>query len=421
MDEANPFIETTHPSLEGRMVNSLMKVDKIEWDSEVISDVLNDRDQALVWKIPLSEASAHDDWFWLKDSKGMFTVKSAYRLQHGQSGQPIHNFSSDLWKKLWTLNLPPKVLNFLWRVCSNCLPTKFMLSTKHVQIDTSCPLCSAAPETALHLLVRCSFAKSCWQQTCVPIVAPAAMTFGSWFEEGFSRWSDVVCVEAAMTLWALWKVRNEVVWNSVSPSFDEVIHMAKVNYSDWCNAQRMTPLQSSRTLLNRPKSQEKFSKLSGSVSHKTAPNSNLDFDGVLDIRVGIKKQKQKQKQKMSVCITHFQRCQYTLPDGGKENVFLWSWQLSPERALATKLQTNWNFDGVLWQAHTNLGSKSHSSRSEYFWHKLILSRETIPMLIAALKKNEQNVSKFTWRAASIGCMNSHDKGSAEKEGSQHNL
>ncbi|KAM6546616.1 hypothetical protein CsatB_027352 [Cannabis sativa] len=238
MDEANPFIETSHPSLEGRLVNSLMKVDKIEWDSEVISDVLNDRDQALVWKIPLSEASSTDDWFWLKDSKGMFTVKSAYRLQHGQSGQLSHNFSSDLWKKLWTLNLPPKVLNFLWRVCTNCLPTKFMLSTKHVQISTSCPLCSAAPETALHLLVRCNFAKSCWQQTSVPTVAPAAMTFGSWFEEGFSRWSEVVCVEAAMTLWALWKVRNEVVWNSVSPSFDEVIHMAKVNYSDWCNAQR---------------------------------------------------------------------------------------------------------------------------------------------------------------------------------------
>ncbi|XP_060972538.1 uncharacterized protein LOC133038412 [Cannabis sativa] len=80
MDDSNPFIETSNPSLHGRMVNSLMKVDKLEWDSEVISNVLNDRDKELVWRIPLSAARLRDDWYWLKDSKGMFTVKSAYRI-----------------------------------------------------------------------------------------------------------------------------------------------------------------------------------------------------------------------------------------------------------------------------------------------------------------------------------------------------
>ncbi|XP_060965698.1 uncharacterized protein LOC133034601 [Cannabis sativa] len=41
-----------------------------------------------------------------------------------------------------------------------------------------------------------------------------------------------------MTLWAVWKMRNEVVWNSISPSSEEVIHVANVNFSDWCKAQQ---------------------------------------------------------------------------------------------------------------------------------------------------------------------------------------
>uniref|UniRef100_A0A803PWI0 Uncharacterized protein n=1 Tax=Cannabis sativa TaxID=3483 RepID=A0A803PWI0_CANSA len=102
---------------------------------------------------------------------------------------------------------------------------------------TSWSMCSVAPEIALHVLVRCNFAQDCWRQTSVPVVAPAAMTFTSWFEEGMDQWSDAKCVEAAMILWSVWKLRNDVVWSSISPSTDEVIHIAKVNYMDWCNAQ----------------------------------------------------------------------------------------------------------------------------------------------------------------------------------------
>ncbi|KAM6586073.1 hypothetical protein CsatB_013075 [Cannabis sativa] len=100
--------------------------------------------------------------------------------------------------------------------------------------------CAAAPETALHLLVRCSFARSCWRQNKVSVEAPGVMTFQHWFfEEGLSKWSEVECIEAAMTLWVVWKMRNEVVWNSISRLSEEVIHTAQVNFLDWCNAQQL--------------------------------------------------------------------------------------------------------------------------------------------------------------------------------------
>ncbi|KAF4359212.1 hypothetical protein F8388_005321 [Cannabis sativa] len=153
----------------------------------IISDVLNDRDKELVWRIPLTAAGREADWYWLKDGKGLFLVKSAYKLQHENNGHINLNVPTDLWKKLWNIKVPPKVLSFLWRVSANYLPTRFLLSSKHVQVDTLCPFCSAAPKTALHVL------------------------------------SEVESIEAAMTLWAVWKMRNEVVWNSISPSSEELM------------------------------------------------------------------------------------------------------------------------------------------------------------------------------------------------------
>ncbi|KAF4352138.1 hypothetical protein F8388_012262 [Cannabis sativa] len=179
-----------------RMVNSLMKVDVREWDEDVLSDVLTTRDQELVWKIPLSTDVESDGWFWRKESSELFTVRSAYAiLQQQKTSMEQPNFSG-AWTKLWQLKLPPKVKDFLWRVCTNSLPTRFQLTTKHVPINSDCPMCSAAPETSLHVLVCCHFTQSCWRQVRVPAVGTDAMTFCSWWEEGLREWNEAERLEA---------------------------------------------------------------------------------------------------------------------------------------------------------------------------------------------------------------------------------
>ncbi|XP_030478238.1 uncharacterized protein LOC115695301 [Cannabis sativa] len=165
------------------MVNSLIEVDKLEWDNEILSDVFNDRDQSLIWQIPLSTGSEVDSWYWWKENNGFFTVKSAYGLQQQLFSRPGFASSSDFWRKLWKLKLPPKV------------------------------------------------------KTKGTVVAPA-MLFTSWFEEGLNIWSEVESVEAAMILWSIWNTRNDVVWNDKLSMVDEVIQNAKINYVDWFNAQQ---------------------------------------------------------------------------------------------------------------------------------------------------------------------------------------
>ncbi|KAF4366343.1 hypothetical protein G4B88_026670 [Cannabis sativa] len=62
VDDLNPFVESRHPALTGAFVKSLMKIDDNEWDEEVISDVLTERDQELIWKIPPSNGNSSDTW-----------------------------------------------------------------------------------------------------------------------------------------------------------------------------------------------------------------------------------------------------------------------------------------------------------------------------------------------------------------------
>ncbi|KAF4382084.1 hypothetical protein F8388_001229 [Cannabis sativa] len=119
--------------------------------------------------------------------------------------------------KIYQLNFPPNVLNFLWRASTNSLPTRINLSTKHVPIAATCPFCFAAPETILHVLVQCSFARSCWSKVPITGVVPDAMLFSSWLEAGLVSWNSAEVLEAGMVCWSIWNRRNELVWNFKHP------------------------------------------------------------------------------------------------------------------------------------------------------------------------------------------------------------
>ncbi|KAM6558899.1 hypothetical protein CsatA_028138 [Cannabis sativa] len=273
VDDMNPFVESRHPALAGAFVKSLMKIDENEWDEEVIMDVLTERDQELIWKIPPSNGNSSDTWYWTKEDNGLFTVKSAYKLQQEIKGVNEMAANSGFWKQLWQLKLPPKVLNFLWRVSTNCLPTHFQLRVRHVPINTSCPFCNAAPETSLHVLVRCRFAQDCWAVSRVPAVAGTAMTFTAWFEEGLDKWTMAERVEASMVCWSVWKHRNELVWNSTMPTVSDVVTLAKLNFIEWYNAQKN----------NQPTPEDNGS-VDGNLEHWTPPNFptiKVNVDGAI--------------------------------------------------------------------------------------------------------------------------------------------
>lgn len=61
-------------------------------------------------------------------------VRSCYRRLQGEQVWGNAKISN----KLWCLDLPSKVTNFMWRVCRNCLPSGVNLVSKRVHIKTAC-------------------------------------------------------------------------------------------------------------------------------------------------------------------------------------------------------------------------------------------------------------------------------------------
>ena len=106
---------------------------------------------------PLSNLYANDVLVWKENKSQTFSVKSAYgvaqRVLNPSDGDHfMASVDGHLWKSMWSLNTPPKVWNFLWRACSNILPTRDNLCKKKVQLDPLCAVCNQQSETVSHIL-----------------------------------------------------------------------------------------------------------------------------------------------------------------------------------------------------------------------------------------------------------------------------
>ena len=56
------------------------------------------------------------------------------------------------WNKIWKLGVPNKVKLFLWRACSDALPTKVNLERRKIIVDLVYSQSLDCPETSLHAL-----------------------------------------------------------------------------------------------------------------------------------------------------------------------------------------------------------------------------------------------------------------------------
>lgn len=107
-------------------VSSLFSMENYSWDIDLVEDVFDSRDASIILSIPIDK-EVDDSWYWGNDKFGDYSVKSAYLLLEGEHNEPSSASNSGFWRKLWILKIPPKVKNFPWHACSNCLPIKDML------------------------------------------------------------------------------------------------------------------------------------------------------------------------------------------------------------------------------------------------------------------------------------------------------
>ncbi|KAM6584918.1 hypothetical protein CsatB_011920 [Cannabis sativa] len=132
------------------------------------------------------------------------------------------------------------VIAFRENMKNNRIFPIFELVRRHVNINPICLVCKGAPETTLHILVRCLFAQNCWSGSRVAAVGAAAMIFSSWFDEGLRHWEAGEITEVVMMCWSIWHHRNQLVWMEKQPTVDDVILFAKLSFEEWSNAQKLS-------------------------------------------------------------------------------------------------------------------------------------------------------------------------------------
>ena len=181
------------------------------WRDEVIDHVFNAQEAEAIKSIPLSSTNQTDVLVWLFTPSGNYSIKSGYRFLFENSVQPQRiDHDSAFWKKLWGLEVPSKIKNFLWRASREALPVKANLCRRRITPEGQCEICRTGDEDCSHAIFFCSDVQAMWNAT--PqwrwLSEMIGRSIKDILKRAFKEELDVALL--AFTSWAVWNRRNQI-------------------------------------------------------------------------------------------------------------------------------------------------------------------------------------------------------------------
>lgn len=194
-------------------LSSLIDSTSREWDFDSLQQLFG-YSQALAIAtmdtITPSPPPAPDTLLFTYSMDGKFSVKKAYQMLKGEQSE-VHD--KQFWNWLWsTTKLTPKLKVFIWRCIKGALPVMAVLSYRIRHISPICPICQTEPESIMHALFHCEFAKRAWFVSAIPLRTDGMVGgFKETVEVIFESLSEGEVCSFVSTLWAIWRMRNEVI------------------------------------------------------------------------------------------------------------------------------------------------------------------------------------------------------------------
>ena len=148
-------------------VDSLINVALSWWNINLIDLCFYPLEATLIKSLPLCSIPLPDTLVWRAEKSGCYLVKSGYKLlcnvPLSDSNRPqVSDSMKCLWKSIWKMKVPGKIKHFLWRACTNSLPTKENLMKQKIIHDSSCPRYSNSSKSVEHALWSCACIKALW-------------------------------------------------------------------------------------------------------------------------------------------------------------------------------------------------------------------------------------------------------------------
>ncbi|KAJ8763443.1 hypothetical protein K2173_002326 [Erythroxylum novogranatense] len=170
-----------------------------QWDPAKLLSYFSIDDVHAILGIPLSIRPIPDKLICICDRRGIYSVKTAYYEAHEDLGDRRQRVQGFVWKRIWSLDVPPKVRDFLWRCCRDVLPTKDNLQLRGVNVDLHYLFCHEH-ESMQHVFLDCPIAKELWR--------------------------------LAGLAWKLWLARNDKFWHDKRVTPHQIHIQANSYYSD---------------------------------------------------------------------------------------------------------------------------------------------------------------------------------------------
>jgi hypothetical protein len=203
-------------------VDELIDVEMKVWKSCLIKEVFEENEAMVICQIPLSPSFPKDRMVWMGTKNSEFTVRSAYHLckeiQDREGGQCSSGVKGEeVWKAIWSMEVPNTVKVFRWRACNNILPTKTNLFLKRVVDNMKCPCCEFEDETILHVLWECPASRDVWggQASCFHKCSCSVLDFKALFEYVMNRFTKEQLALMAVICRRIWLRRNSLIFEGI--------------------------------------------------------------------------------------------------------------------------------------------------------------------------------------------------------------
>lgn len=158
---------------------------------------------------------------WHFDPKGIFSVKTAYKVFCDDQDRNARNDSAasssrdggeseKVWSMIWNMQAPSRLKHFLWRLAHNSLALRLNLKRRGNRVDDDrCFMCARQGEDGGHLFLKCKLVRALWRSAGMRLRLENCCTAKEAIQELLTT-DDELQLKAAFLLNNWWHERNQI-------------------------------------------------------------------------------------------------------------------------------------------------------------------------------------------------------------------
>ena len=210
------------------------------WLENHVRSEFSPHEASTILSLPLNHGGSADKLIWSATKNGIYSTKTAYQLLiakagKAKSGPSNRNAHKTFWQQVWSLNVPSKILHFIWCACTDSLSTKQNLFKGLSIPNALCERCGSEVEDSAHALWGCQLLKEIWWEimACRGFLSERFANFRDWFHCILLLKESNLPETMAYIAWCIWFNRNAARVGSPSLPLSQIHRDALERFNEF--------------------------------------------------------------------------------------------------------------------------------------------------------------------------------------------